>query len=133
MIRFILLALAISLSFTANAQLLKLNSEAKLDNKVLEINVEGPSLIALDLQKELNLTEAQYAQVLELNKKRFQLITAAEAEYQSDAMMLSKIVYGINLEADKTLHTLLDPRQARLLIELEGRQHTRFVSENAED
>ena len=133
MIRFILLAIASSLAFTANAQLLKLNSEANLDKKVLEVNVEGPTLIALDLQKELNLTEAQYAQVVQLHEKRFQLIADAEAAHQADALMLSKIIYGINLEADKTLQTLLDPRQVRLLVDLEGRQHTRFVSDNSEE
>lgn len=133
MLRFILLALATSICSIANAQLIKLNSEAPLDKKVLEVSLEGPMLIATDLQNELALTEAQYAEVIKLYEERFRLIAAAESEHKADAPLLSKIIYGINLEADKALEMLLDPLQVRLLAELGGRQTARFTSDNSSE
>lgn len=129
--RILLLAFAIGMCTAANAQLIKINEDAFLDKKVLEVKVEGADMIAMDLQNELHLTKEQYEQVVQLNQKRFKQIEEAE-KAQQDELLRSKTIYAINLETDKALGALLDPKQMRLYLELENRQ-ARFVSDNAKD
>lgn len=131
--RIILLAFATCLCTFANAQLLKLNEDAFLDSKVLEVQLDGPAMAALELQNELNLTKAQYEQVVQLNQKRYEQILAAEETYKEDALQRSKTIYAINMEADKALGALLDPKQMHLYLELEGLKQMRFVSDNSEE
>lgn len=130
--RIILLALAASFCTFANAQRNKLKDDA-LDKMVLEVTIEGPAMAALDMQQELELTQEQYEQVVQLNQKRYDQISEAEELYKEDALQRSKSIYTINMEADKALGALLDPRQLRLYLELEGRHQMRYVSDNAEE
>ncbi|MBC5991451.1 hypothetical protein [Pontibacter cellulosilyticus] len=130
--RILLLAFAIGMCTTASAQLIKINEDAYLDKKVLEVKVEGADMIAMDLQNELNLSKEQYEQVVQLNQMRFKQIEEAEKTHQQDELLRSKTIYAINLETDKALGALLDPKQMRLYLEMESKQ-TRFVSDNAKD
>ena len=128
----LLVALAFSFCSFANAQRHKGKDDA-LDKRVLEVSVEGPAMATLDLQQELNLTPQQLEQVVQLNQKRYEQILAAEEQYKEDALLLSKSVYTINVETDKLLGALLDVRQLRLFLEMDGRQQLRFVSDNADE
>lgn len=130
--RIILLVFATCWCTIASAQLLKLNEDAVLDSKVLEVQLDGPAMAALELQNELNLTKAQYEQVVLLNQMRYKQILAAEEAYREDALLRSKTIYAIHMETDKALGALLDPKQKRLYLELEGLQQMRFVSDNSE-
>ena len=130
--RILLVALAFSFCSFANAQRHKGKDDA-LDKRVLEVSVEGPAMATLDLQQELNLTPQQLEQVVQLNQKRYEQILAAEEQYKEDALLLSKSVYTINVETDKLLGALLDVRQLRLFLEMDGRQQLRFVSDNADE
>ncbi|MEJ8801943.1 hypothetical protein [Pontibacter sp. H249] len=130
--RIILLVLATGICTFANAQRLKLK-EGALDKLVLQVSLEGPTLAAVELQKELDLTQEQYYQVMQLNQQRYEQIIKVEEVHKEDALVRSKSIYTINMEADKALSSVLDPRQLRLFLELEGRQDLRLVSEHAEE
>ncbi|WP_299821570.1 hypothetical protein [uncultured Pontibacter sp.] len=130
--RIILLVLTSTICTVASAQLHR-GADDALDKHVLAITVEGPALAAMDLQRELNLSQEQYEQVMELNRKRFEQVYEAEQAYSNDAQLLSKTIYTINLETNKALSTMLDPMQQRLYMELEGNQQVQFISDNGEE
>ncbi|GAB3196042.1 hypothetical protein ABID22_001701 [Pontibacter aydingkolensis] len=130
--RILLLTFAATICTFATAQRLKLTDDA-LDKHVLEVNINGQAMAALELQAELNLTQEQYKLAMQLNQKRYEQIAEAEEVYQADNILRSKAIYSINLEADKSIGAILDPKQLRAFLELEGQRQLRLVSDNADE
>lgn len=105
-------------------------TDDRLDKQVLAINLNGPAMSTVEMQRELLLNDAQYTQVTQMNQARYEQLEKAEISFAQDPIQRSRAMRDINLENDKALRQVLTQEQLHHFLELEGRQNARFVSEN---
>ena len=123
-----ILALTVS---TSQAQRLR-ETDDFLDKKVLSINFTGPQMAVLEMKRELNLSEEQMVQVEQLHEERFQLMTEAEAKNE-DPIKLQRTYRDIQVQLDKVMAGILNEKQLKHFLELEGRQHVILLTGNEEE
>jgi len=104
-------------------------TDDRLDKQVLAMNLNGPAMSTVEMQRELLLNDEQFAQVTQMNQVRYEQLEKAEIAFAQDPIQCSKMMRDINLENDKALRHVLTQEQLRHFLELEGRQNARFVSE----
>ncbi|MFD1188620.1 hypothetical protein, partial [Pontibacter rugosus] len=130
--KYILIVLLLVFGSASYAQRLSLN-EDELDLVVLSMNLDGPAMASLEMKQELNLTDAQFAQVQKLNAERFAQLENAEASNLNSYGAKNKKFRTINLQNDRGLETVLTEQQLKQYRELEGRFNMQFLSEHEAD
>ena len=130
--KYILLILLVVFGSASYAQRLSLN-EDELDLAVLSMNLDGPAMASLEMKQELNLTDAQFAQVQKLNAERFAQLENAETSNLNSYGAKNKKFRTINLQNDRGLETVLTEQQLKQYRELEGRFNMQFLSEHEAD
>lgn len=98
-----------------------------LDKQVLLVELTGPQMAMLELQRELKLTEEQVLQLEKLNEDRYQHMTEAESSYD-DPLQLQLKFREIHVALDKVMASILTEQQLKHYLELEGRQHVQYLS-----
>ena len=126
----ILLILALTIS-TTQAQRLR-ETDDELDKKVLAINLNGPQMAIMEMKRELNLSEEQMVQVELLHEERFQRMSEAEAKNE-DPIKLQRTYRDIQIQLDKVMAGILNEKQLKHFLELEGRQHVNLLPGNEEE
>ncbi|MBX0335447.1 hypothetical protein K3G39_19610 [Pontibacter sp. HSC-14F20] len=124
----IILALAIS---TTEAQRLRA-ADDELDLKVLAISLSGPQMALLEMKQELQLSDEQLMQVELLHEERYQRMTEAGLT-QDDPIELQRTYREIQIELDKVLAGILDEKQLKHFLDLEGRQHVNMLTGKEEE
>ncbi|WP_116543563.1 hypothetical protein [Pontibacter virosus] len=124
----IILGLTIS---TTQAQRLK-ETDDELDKKVLAISLSGPQMAILEMKRELNLSEEQLMQIELLHEERYQLMSEAESK-QDDPLQLQRAYREIQVKHDKVMAGILDEKQLKHFLELEGRQHINLLTGKEEE
>ncbi|WP_242919429.1 hypothetical protein [Pontibacter liquoris] len=105
-------------------------TDEKLDKQVLALNLDGPAMATVEMQKELLLDQRQAEQVARMNQTRYAQLQQAELTFAKDPIQRAKLMRSINLENDKALKQVLTQQQLHQFLELEGRQNVSYVSEN---
>ncbi len=130
--KIILLAIiCISAASGANAQRSKV-ADDPLDKQVLAINLTGAEMATAEMKQTLQLTPEQEAVVSKLNEERYQNMLAIEKQFADNPTLLQRKFRNILLQSDKALNNVLTEQQLNLYLELEGRQNTRYISENGD-
>ncbi|WP_242928268.1 hypothetical protein [Pontibacter vulgaris] len=130
--KIILLAfICIGAATGANAQRAKI-ADDPLDKQVLAVNMTGAEMATVEMKQTLQLTTEQEAAVSKLNEERYKQILDAENAYAANPTLLQRKFRNIHLQSDKALNNVLTDEQLNLYLELEGRQNTRFISENGD-
>ncbi|MER2998228.1 hypothetical protein [Pontibacter populi] len=122
-----ILTLALGLLTTAGFAQRITKGDEGLDKKVLEVQVTGPALLTLEMERELQLTAPQREEVKQLNEQRYQQLL--ETEKTATAGATDKLIQKVHLQNDKALTRVLSSEQFRKFLELEGRQHAQHLSE----
>lgn len=122
-----ILTLAIGLITTAGFAQRITKGDDSLDKKVLDVQVTGPALLTLEMERELQLTIPQRVEVKQLNEQRYQQLL--ETEKAAVAGPNDKIIQKVHLQNDKALTKVLSSEQFRRFLELEGRQHAQQLTE----
>lgn len=116
---------------TAQAQRLT-ETDDDLDKKVLAISLSGPQMAILEMKRELNLSEEQMMQVELLHEERYQLMSDAELKV-NDPIELQRTYREIQLKTDKVMAGILNEKQLKQFLELEGRQYVNFLTGKEEE
>lgn len=116
---------------TAQAQRLT-ETDDDLDKKVLAISLSGPQMAILEMKRELNLSEEQMMQVELLHEERYQLMSDAELKV-NDPIELQRTYREIQLKTDKVMASILNEKQLKQFLELEGRQYVNFLTGKEEE
>ncbi|SIT81693.1 hypothetical protein [Pontibacter indicus] len=116
---------------TAQAQRLT-EKDDDLDKKVLAISLSGPQMAILEMKRELNLSEEQMMQVELLHEERYQLMSDAELKV-NDPIELQRTYREIQLKTDKVMAGILNEKQLKQFLELEGRQYVNFLTGKEEE
>lgn len=103
-----------------------------LDEMVLAVNIAGPAMASLEMKQELELTEAQYAEVEALNAARHARMEKVEQELAVDPEAREQELKAIEKETQYRLQSILSEQQLRQLLLLEGRQEVQFITGNEE-
>jgi hypothetical protein len=122
-----ILTLALGLITTAGFTQRITKGDDGLDKKVLEVQVTGPALLTLEMERELQLTAQQQQEVKQLNELRYQQLL--ETEKTASAVSSDQMIQKVHLQNDKALTKVLSSEQLRRFLELEGRQHAQHLSE----
>ncbi|WP_162426224.1 hypothetical protein [Pontibacter pudoricolor] len=122
-----ILTLALGLITTAGFAQRITKGDDGLDKKVLEVQVTGPALLTLEMERELQLTAQQQQEVKQLNELRYQQLL--ETEKTATAVSNDQMIQKVHLQNDKALTKVLSSEQLRRFLELEGRQHAQHLSE----
>lgn len=122
-----ILTLALGLLTTAGFAQRITKGDEGLDKKVLEVQVTGPALLTLEMERELQLTAPQREEVKQLNEQRYQQLL--ETEKTATMGATDKLIQKVHLQNDKALTRVLSSEQFRKFLELEGRQHAQHLSE----
>lgn len=124
-----ILPLIIVLVFCAGIAQAQRTREADdmLDKQVLLVELTGPQMAMLEMQRELKLTEEQVLQLEKLNEDRYQYMTEAESTYD-DPLQLQLKFREIHVALDKVMASILTEQQLKHYLELEGRQHVLYLS-----
>lgn len=107
-------------------------TDDELDKKVLAISLSGPQMAILEMKRELNLSEEQLKQVELLHQERYQLMTEAELK-QEDPIELQRTYREIQIQLDKVMAGILNDKQLKQFLELEGRQHVNMLTGKEEE
>lgn len=124
----IILGLTVS---TTQAQRLK-ETDDELDKKVLAISLTGPQMAILEMKRELNLSEEQLMQVELLHEERFQRMSEAELNVE-DPLELQQAYREIQIQLDKVMAGILNEKQLKHFLELEGRQYVNLLTGKEEE
>lgn len=125
-----LIILGLTVSTTQAQRLAETDDE--LDKKVLAISLSGPQMAILEMKRELNLSEKQLKQVELLHQERYQLMTEAELK-QEDPIELQRTYREIQIQLDKVMAGILNDKQLKQFLELEGRQHVNMLTGKEEE
>ena len=98
-----------------------------MDKQVLSVELTGPQMVMLEMKRELKLTETQILQLEKLNEDRFQYMSEAESSYD-DPLQLQLKFREIHISLDNLMANILTEQQMKHYLELEGRQHVRYLS-----
>ncbi|HEY4650700.1 MAG TPA: hypothetical protein VIG72_04765 [Pontibacter sp.] len=101
-------------------------SDDSLDKKVLAVEVTGPSLLTLEMARELQLTEPQQKEVQQLNEQHYEQLQVTQQNTEPDKYLA---LQKVHLQHDKALSKVLSAAQLQRFLELEGRQHLLHLSE----
>ncbi|MBB6610101.1 hypothetical protein H7F15_03540 [Pontibacter sp. Tf4] len=126
--KFFILIVALGLTASSGFAQRITRGDDGLDKKVLSVEVAGPTLLTLEMTRELNLTEEQQKEVQLLNEQRYQQLQQSE---QGDQYYLA--VQKVHLQNDKALMKVLKPEQLSRFLELEGRQNMLHLTELGND
>lgn len=97
-----------------------------LDKKVLAVDVTGPALLTLEMARELQLTQTQQQEVMQLNEQRYKQLLETEQTAMNGG---DGNVQKVHLQNDRALTKILTAEQLRRFLELEGRQHALQLTE----
>lgn len=86
----------------------------------------------LEMKRELNLSEEQMMQVELLHEERYQLMSDAELKV-NDPIELQRTYREIQLKTDKVMAGILNEKQLKQFLELEGRQYVNFLTGKEEE
>ncbi|PKV75700.1 hypothetical protein [Pontibacter ramchanderi] len=103
-----------------------------LDKKVLAMDLSGPQMALMEMKRELNLSEEQLLQVEQLHDKRYQRMAEAQTKL-TDPIELQRAYRDIQTELDKVMAGILNEKQLKHFLELEGRQYVNLLTGNEEE
>ena len=121
-----ILTMALGLITTAGFAQRITKGDDSLDKKVLEVQVTGPELLTLEMERELQLTAPQREEVKQLNEQRYQQLLETE---KTAVAGNNQLIQKVHLQNDKALTKVLSSEQLRRFLELEGRQHAQQLTE----
>lgn len=104
----------------------------ELDKLVIAVELSGPQMAILEMQRELKLNDAQLRQVEKLNEERFARMSEAEVQID-DPLELQEAFRKINGKLDRTLARILNESQWLHYLELEGKQHLILLTGTEEE
>ncbi|MCP2045093.1 hypothetical protein [Pontibacter sp. HSC-36F09] len=125
-----LIILGLTVSTTQAQRLTETDDE--LDKKVLALSLSGPQMAILEMKRELNLSEEQLKQVELLHEERYQLMSEAELK-QEEPIERQRTYREIQIQLDKVMAGILNEKQLKQFLELEGRQHVNMLTGNEEE
>jgi hypothetical protein len=121
----------ISAATGASAQRSK-GTDDSLDKQVLAVNLTGAELATVEMKQTLQLTPEQEAMVSKVNEERYKNMQEVEKAFAGNPTLLQRKFRNLHLQSDKALNNILTDQQLNLYLELEGRQNTRYISENGD-
>ncbi|PRY11926.1 hypothetical protein CLV24_10951 [Pontibacter ummariensis] len=128
MLKFLLLSLGTLFCTAGHAQHLKVADDG-LDRQVLAVSLDGPAMATLEMSRELNLTEQQYAEVERINQQRYQKLAEAENTYATDPILQSRAYRMLAFESSELLKHILSERQMQHLNQLKGNANAQLTEE----
>ena len=125
----LLIIIFTAVSSAGYAQAMKVTDD-RLDKEVLAVEMNGPTMANLEMTQELNLSEEQLNKVKLVNEQRFAQLLEAERTYAGNDALRSSSKRAIHVQYDQKLKDVLNEQQMRHFLELEGRFHMMYISEN---